>query len=366
MNGLRDDDQEQQQQIDNNGGGGNHMMMGSGSEGMNQKGGVHGNDNGNVKGGTHSFDFTWNTNQNTYNNSNQSSSQYNQHRQLQPTPPLPSSSHQMIPPPSSSSAIIPTIGGTHLLEQHQQQQNRQHSSSTSSNPSLQMPSSSSHLNNGQNSEFLSVLPSPFSLLPSPFSLLLFIDRLGSSPHLPIPGASKARSFSDIASDLMEKRKESFDALNISEMIFDDLHHSHNGHNSSHHPSSGTEADLSIFEELLYGNEGGNNGQRRTMRFDSLLNDSMFSDSNEQRDDDDDVDLSAYATLAQSLQTNKPSKGGSPLKDSSRLVSIVVFLSSFFFLSLFLLFFASLVFRFFSLSIPSFFLLFFLENQIGTK
>jgi hypothetical protein len=128
---------------------------------------------------------------------------------------------------------------------------------------------------------------------------------------------------------MEKRKESFDALNISEMMFDDLHH-HNGHNSSHHPSSGTEADLSIFDELLYGNNG-QNGQRRTLRFDSLLNDSLFSDSNEQRDDDDDadVDLSAYATLAQSLQTNKPSKGGSPMKDSSRLVTFLLF-SVFFF------------------------------------
>lgn len=131
-------------------------------------------------------------------------------------------------------------------------------------------------------------------------------------HQTIGGAYvKPRTLSEVAMDMMDKRKESFDALNISDMIFDDLV----GGAAGNH-SSGTETELGLLEELLY--DPSNPQQRRSMRFDSFADAfAHHSDSfgSEFGNGGDDVDLSAYATLAQSLQNNKTKHQN---KDSSKL------------------------------------------------
>ena len=128
------------------------------------------------------------------------------------------------------------------------------------------------------------------------------------------GYVKPRTLSEVAMDIMEKRKDSFDALNISEMIFDDLV------GVSGHHSSGTDTDLGLLDDLLF-DPAHPHQPRRSMRFDSFAE--AFANHSESFGSDfgtgaENVDLSAYATLAQSLQNNKTKQGNN--RDSSKLVS----------------------------------------------
>eukprot|EP01040_Poterioochromonas_malhamensis_P008295 gene8295-8972_t len=140
-----------------------------------------------------------------------------------------------------------------------------------------------------------------SLMPPPSSVRSPTGSKISPPPtaLTIAGQpyTKPRTLSEVAMDFMEKRKESFDAVNISEMIFDDLI----GSGTANH-SSGTDTDLGLFEDLLY--DPSNPQHRRASRLDSFADAFAHHQFGEFGGSADDVDLSAYATLAQSLQNNK--------------------------------------------------------------
>jgi hypothetical protein len=150
----------------------------------------------------------------------------------------------------------------------------------------------------------------------------FVPPLNGVPQLANPGNvhshslfQKNRTFSEVVMDSMDKRKGSFDALMISDMIFDDP-------SALAHSAGGEGPDLGLFDESYLpgggsGGEGSSPRHRRSLRFDSLT-ETLLSPELSPRD----IDLSAYAGFAQTLQNSKSTINNNNNKsrqDSSKLV-----------------------------------------------
>jgi hypothetical protein len=177
-------------------------------------------------------------------------------------------------------------------------------------PSYSGPSLSNPQNITSSMEHSNLPPPPFG-----FSVNSSVQA-ASNAHFPY----KDRTFSEVALDSMEKRKESFDALMISDMIFDDVAagvHANLTNINQENP------DLSLFEDAFFDysqekRENNSPHQRRSIRFDSLTDNLLNPDLTTSN-----VELSAYAAYAQTLQNNKSktSKGiPIPPTDSSKLVN----------------------------------------------